>query len=153
MWHRGERCAGRQAFTLVEVLIVVTIIAILAGLVFPHYMNVSEKTRAGALMTDLQQIRRQLMIYRAEHRDQYPLLAQMWGNLTGATDINGNAGPGFGPYLDEAPINPFTNGSVCAADNSADWQYDDALGTIHGVVPANAIAELGLSPSDVVAAP
>ncbi len=153
LWRGDMRRSGMMAFSLVEVLIVVTIIAILAGIVFPHYVNVSESARASSMLTDIQEIRSQLQVYQAEHNGQYPTLAQMWGNITNATDANGNLGGNFGPYLRQAPTNPFTNGSVCAADNSADWQYDETLGSIWGVVSAAQIVDLELLPNDVVAAP
>ena len=146
------RSIGR-GFSLIEVLIVVTIIAIIAGLVFPHYSNASDNARASSLLTDLQMIRQRLQAYRNDHNGQYPLLSEMWGNLTGQTDQNGNPGAEFGPYLKTEPLNPFTDGRACADDNSADWQYDEIEGTIRAVVPADKIASLNLSPLDAVAAP
>ncbi len=148
-----SRWRDRRAFTLVEVLIVVTILAILAGLVLPHYTRVSESARASSLLTDLQMIRRQLMIYHTEHNGQYPLLVNMWDGLTNQTDINGNPGNDYGPYLITTPVNHFTGASVCAADNSADWQYNEITGVLRAVVQANQIVELDLSPNDAVASP
>ena len=57
-----------------------------------------------------------------QHNGDYPTLAQMWGNLTSTTAIDGTAGADFGPYLQKPPTNPFTNASTLAADNTGDWQ-------------------------------
>ncbi len=147
------RPVGRGGFTLVEILIVVAILGILAGMVLPQYWKHSASARASALLTDLQTIRRALQGFEVEHRGRHPSLAQMWDSLTGQTGPLGNPGPEFGPYLITAPVNPFTQGSACAADNSADWEYDSNKGTIRAVVPASTIAEFDLDPMDVVTAP
>lgn len=138
-------------------MIVITILAILAGLVFPHWTNSSEVARVSSLVGDLQILRQQLMAYEADHT-RYPQLNQMWANLTGITDdagtITGVEGRRMhGPYLVDPPVNPFTGGSACAADNQADWEYDQATGRLRAVVPADIIARRGLASSDVVAAP
>ncbi len=158
MWKIGMllpsvRLRGVRAFTLIEILIVVTILAILVGLVLPHVSKSSLSAKANSMLTDLQVIRQQLQAYQVEHMGQYPLLLEMWGNLTGGTDGSGNPGSDFGPYLISEPINPFTDGTVCAADNSADWKYEEATGAIRAVVPAFLIVEMNLSLMDVVAAP
>lgn len=149
----GPRRAVWRGFTLIEVLIVVTIIAILTSIIIPHIGSMTDKARAQVLLSDLQMIRTRLIAYNAEHNGQYPLVTEMWDNLTGQTDANGNAGGGLGPYLLKPPVNPFSGGWVCAADNSADWEFDEVNGTIRGVVPVGFITKLQLSPTDVVAKP
>ncbi len=145
--------AVRRSFTLVEILIVVLILAILAGIVVPQFADTTESAKAKALLADLHVVRKQLLAYQLEHEDFYPELAQMWDSLTGQTDINGDPGVDYGPYVDEAAVNPFTGGSACAADNTADWEYDEVTGAIRAVLPADAIADYGLSNADVVAEP
>ena len=142
-----------SGFTLVEILIVVVILGILAAIVIPQFTSASESARSSSLSSTLQTIRSQLELYQVQHNGDYPTLAQMWGNLTGQTDVDGAAGTDFGPYLQKAPVNPFTLGSTCAADNTEDWQYTAASGAIVAVVTAAKIAELGLDASDVIAAP
>ena len=142
-----------SGFTLVEILIVVVILGILAAIVIPQFTSASESARSSSLSSTLQTIRSQLELYQVQHNGDYPTLAQMWGNLTGQTDVDGAAGTDFGPYLQKAPVNPFTLGSACAADNSGDWQYTAASGAIVAVVSAAKILELSLDASDVVAAP
>lgn len=149
---RRVRGTDRRGMSLLEIMIVVTIIAILAGIVFPHFAKSSQESRASALLTDLHQARQALQRYHLEH-GHFPLLADMWDVLTTTTDVNGNPGTEFGPYLKKPPVNPFTRGSVCAADNSADWLYDETTGSIFGIAPNAAIVELDLPPSDVVPSP
>jgi len=144
-----------SGFTLVEILIVVVILGILAAIVVPQFTSASESARSSSMSSTLQTIRSQLELYQVQHNGDYPTLAQMWTNLTEATDIDGatDGTDDFGPYLQKAPDNPFTNGSTCAADNSEDWQYTAASGAILAVVAQAKIDELDLDDSDVVAAP
>lgn len=143
-----------SGFTLVEILIVVVILGILAAIVVPQFTSASESARSSSMSSTLQTIRSQLELYQVQHNGDYPTLAQMWGNLTSTTDIDGDtAGSDFGPYLQKAPDNPFTNDSTCAADNSEDWQYTAASGAIVAVVTQAKITELDLDAADVVAAP
>ena len=143
----------RSGFTLVEILIVVVILGILAAIVIPQFTSASETAKASSVVTQLQSVRAQLELYQIQHNGDYPTLAQMWGNLTGQTDVLGAAGTDYGPYLQQTPLNPFTEGSTCAADNSADWQYAAATGTLQAVVSAAKKAELGISDIDAVDAP
>jgi len=96
-----------------------------------------------------------------QHNGDYPAAGVQatdgtadWDALTSATDIAGTlAGDDdYGPYLQKAPVNPFTNGSTVAADNSEDWQYNATTGQILAVFPGTATErdDLGLTTSDVV---
>ena len=149
-----------QGFTLVEILIVVVILGILAAIVIPQFTSASEEAKAGSLATQLQAIRSQLELYRAQHHD-YPELADMWEALTERTDIAGNvmgeqddqADFPFGPYLQQEPTNPFTSGSEVLANANGDWQYDEDSGEILAVVEPNMRTQLDLSDNDTVDQP
>lgn len=154
------RNAKAQGFTLVEILIVVVILGILAAIVVPQFTSASESAQVSSMAATLQTVRSQLELYKVQHSGNYPALATLqtgtpdaWTGLTTQTAIDGSAGTDFGPYLQKAPMNPFTNGSDVAADNSADWQYTAATGAILAVVPGDTATALGLSTTDYVAAP
>ena len=136
----------KKGFTLVEILIVVVILGILAAIVIPQFTSASESAKGSSLQSQLQTIRSQLELYQVQHNGNYPTVAQMWGNLTGTTDVSGDlAGTDFGPYLQAAPKNPFTNTSVVAADNSGAWAYTAATGVILPVLSAEQAASVGLT--------
>ncbi len=142
-----------QGFTLIEILIVVVILGILAAIVIPQFTSASQSARASSLQSQLHTLRSQLELYQIQHNAVYPTLAQMWGNLTGQTDQAGGTGTEFGPYLQQAPTNPFTNGATVAVDNSGDWRYMAATGAIIAVVDATVAADANLGSNDFVAAP
>ena len=64
-------------FTLVEVLAVVTIIAVLTGLVFPAVNKVRGKARLTECNNNLQQIGIGFSTYTAEYQDMFPVAATM----------------------------------------------------------------------------
>ena len=157
--HNPNPC--RRGFSLIELLIIVTILGILAAIVIPKFSNASDATKASALASQLNTVRKSLELYRTDHNDTYPTDAQLitsqWQVLVNSTDISGNtAGSDHGPYFQKPPINSFTNTSTVAADNSGAWQYNAATGVIQAVVPQSIIdraEELNLDTNDLVAAP
>ena len=127
-----------KGFTLVEILIVVVILGILAAIVIPQFTSASETAKASSLQSQLQTIRSQLELYQVQHNGNYPTTAQMFGNLTGTTNVEGAAGNDFGPYLQKAPVNPFVGSSSVAKAASGAWQYDESTGAIKAVLPVSA---------------
>lgn len=150
-----KRVSG--GFTLVEILIVVVILGILAAIVVPKFTDASTTAKRSNVVAQLKTIRAQLELYKLQHNDEYPTVAQMFTNLITETETDGTAGDNsgneVGPYLQVAPDNPFTNGSTVAADNSGDWEYDAATGEIRAVMTAALIAEINLSSANAIASP
>jgi len=144
------RRAGK-GFSLVEILIVVVILGILAAIVIPQFSNAGEVAKVNALMSDISSIRKQLQLYAIDHNGSYPTLDQMWDNLLIQTNASGGTGTEYGPYLRNEPVNPFTNTSTIADDNSGAWEYNQANGALRAVIPENFITEYNLSNTDVVA--
>lgn len=151
-----------QAFTLVEILIVVVILGILAAIVIPQFTNASESAKASSLVSQLQTIRSQLELYQVQHNGQYPKLAELWTNLTSKTNLPADpiansgdvaADGKFGPYLQQEPVNSFAESSAVADDTSGGWQYNEATGQIVACLPADVYAkraDLGIPDVDCV---
>ncbi len=121
-----------QAFTLIEILIVVVILGILAAVVIPQFTDASTDARESSVVTQLHTIRNQIELHdgRWIQRPFAPLTDALapWGQLTtGDTvfdlDYQGN-------YLQSPPINPLQNSSTVAAVAAADvgWVWADANG-------------------------
>ncbi len=151
---KGQAMKKAKAFTLIEVLIVVSLLGVLAGIVIPSIANSSASAQGSALAQDLKLLRRFVLIYKIQHLEVGP------GYLNGNTgaDPNGqvfsdqatmasNAGgqtaevgtPGFnrGPYLERIPVNPFNGKTTIQmlgnggnfpadADGSHGWIYKAA---------------------------
>jgi prepilin-type N-terminal cleavage/methylation domain-containing protein len=106
----------RHAFTLIELLIVVVILAILAATVIPHFSDASRDSKDAVGLTNLRTLRAQVHFYKAQHDGRVPDAAL--ANLLVKTDVTGAAGGEFGPYLQSIPVNPFTNKSTVTATSS-----------------------------------
>jgi len=133
-----------SAFTLLEVLVVVIILGILAAIVIPQFTEASNEARESSVASDLQTIRGQLEVYKAQHRgrnasvdenDALDTAANLVLRMIGRTDEDGkiNAAGAFGPYLHKFPANPFVNIPVsqvvllgaadCPGDNTTGWYF------------------------------
>jgi prepilin-type N-terminal cleavage/methylation domain-containing protein len=91
----------RQAFTLIEILIVVVILGILAAIVIPQFTDASQEAAASNLRSQLQTIRSQIELYNVQnpatpYDDTTLPDATFWDPL-----VQGN-------YLQAAPLNPLT---------------------------------------------
>src|SRR6476620_4427539 len=62
----------RRAFNLIEILIVITILAIMATIVIPHFSNASVTAKESMLKDELRYLRTQIIVYRAQHKDVSP---------------------------------------------------------------------------------
>ena len=135
-----RRGRGRDGFTLVELLIVVTIIGILATIVVPQFSNASTQAKENALKDELRYLRTQIVVYKAQHKDTAPgvsgnFVQQMtlYTNEFGATSAAASATHKFGPYLSKMPKNPMndlstievvSNPNPLTADGGHGWKYN-----------------------------
>lgn len=134
--------AARSGFTLVEVMIVVVVMAILAGAVLPQFTDTTKVTKTNNAKYNVQKLRSQLQLYKLQHGGQVPARLE---NLTQRTDASGTVGTGaafiYGPYMQAIPENGFTSSAKVspananpptAASGAADagWLYHAASGGV-----------------------
>jgi general secretion pathway protein G len=141
------RSHRRNAFTLIEVLIVVIIMAVLAATIIPQFSSSTNDAKTSSLQFNLHTIRSQIEMYKVHHLGKVPTLTSFVDQLTKATDVSGNTtGTNliYGPYFQgQLPANPFTgtNTLVAAATagqvpsgavaGGAGWQYDESNGRFY----------------------
>ena len=92
----------RRAFTLVEILLVMTIIAILAALVIPKMVGRSEQARQTAAHADISAIKTSLDAFEVDN-GFYPR------GLQDLVIAPSNAKNWHGPYLEKLPQDPWGN--------------------------------------------
>jgi prepilin-type N-terminal cleavage/methylation domain-containing protein len=140
------RRSCRNAFTLIEVLIVVIIMAVLAVTIIPQFSASTKDAKMSNLKFNLRTVRSQLETYKEHHLGVYPpatVKADLKNQLTQKTGQNTILDPNhgaYGPYIEgDLPINPFNNSSSVAIlqgsieptapTGSADgWQYNPHYG-------------------------
>ncbi len=69
--HSGLRRRARRAFTLIELLLVMVIIAILAAVVVPKYAGQAQKAKVKAAQADISTIGTQLRAYEVTN-EKFP---------------------------------------------------------------------------------
>jgi prepilin-type N-terminal cleavage/methylation domain-containing protein len=136
---------SRRGFTLIEVLMVVTALAIIAGIVVPQVTSVMDDARNAALLKDLREFTFAIERYRMDHNGGAPDLIQdeKLIQLLQTTDADGNVGNGpqysYGPYLLTVPRNALNGVTRVFRVNSAPpsnltsrvgWVYHPASGQI-----------------------
>jgi len=138
----------KSAFTLIEVLLVVIIIAVLAGTVIPRFLGTADDAKQSLMQHNLHLLEAQIEMYRAQHQNHYPTiqenaLSQLYNSTNSAGEI-GTAGPDYplGPYVLEAPMNPYDGSKnvvpvaepgqkpTAVVGSSGGWQYDESTGAI-----------------------
>ncbi|MBM4018403.1 MAG: type II secretion system protein [Planctomycetes bacterium] len=108
---------GRRAFSLLELVIVMLILAVLAAIAIPRFSATSENAKTNALQRSLQLVRDRLEAYKAEHAGAYPDL-KFVEQMTQYSDDRGNVSPTpdprfpLGPYLSRIPDNPFSGSNA-----------------------------------------
>ena len=121
---------NRKAFTLVEILIVVTILGILAAVVLPTFQGQTTIARESYVKDSLSTMRTQIEFYKMDHDGVPPGYINGEGapepylllQFTGTTMVTGHASPDkvptapflYGPYVKKLPENPFNNLSTIA---------------------------------------
>ena len=94
--------ALQNAFTLVEMLLVMTIIGILAAIVIPKMVGRSEQARLTAVHADLSSIKTALDAFEVDN-GYYPK------SMQDLLQQPNNAKNWHGPYLDKVPQDPWGN--------------------------------------------
>jgi len=94
-----------RAFTLVEMLLVVTIIGILAALVIPKIVGRSEQARDTAARADLSSIKTALDAFEVDN-GFYPK------SIQDLVTVPSNAKNWHGPYLEKIPQDPWGNNYI-----------------------------------------
>jgi len=144
----------RNAFTLIEVLIVVVIMAVLAATVIPQFTSSTKDAQNSTVEFNARTLRAQIELYKAHHNGEYPKLSTSanLGQLTGYTNAAGAVVPTkadshqVGPYVAEIPTTPFNNKKTVTpttanpptagvSGDASGWQYNETTG---GIWPAHA---------------
>ena len=112
----------KNAFTIIEVILVVTILGVLGALILPTFPGHIAGARESAARDSLRTMRSQIELYRWQHGGSLPGYVNGAGSptatlqlqFTGTTAVTGQASPNtvpadpflYGPYVKKLPENP-----------------------------------------------
>lgn len=133
----------RKGFTLVELVVVILILGILAGVAAPKMLNTSAKATDNGIKQTLAIVRDAIELYQANNGGALPPC-----DATGTTFI-----PVVQPYIRGAtfPKSPLLSGAVASqvkgvatttADNSTGWMYNTGSGEF--IINSNAVSASGV---------
>jgi general secretion pathway protein G len=148
-----------KAFTLVEIILVVTILGILGAVVLPGFQNHAAKAKESAVKSNLTTIRSQLEIYKLQHSGVPPgykdgaeaSIQTLMLQLTATSSVTGAVSESkmpvdpflYGPYLKKIPenlynglstiayVNAETDFSAAADGTSSGWLYKRETSGFH----------------------
>jgi prepilin-type N-terminal cleavage/methylation domain-containing protein len=138
--------AKRTAFTLVEILIVVVIMAVLAATIIPQFTASTKDAQEATAIFNLQALRSQVELYKAQHGGTPPALLNnltLRSNASGGTGTAGDSPATYplGPYMLRLPENPLNNQSVAEAITTypptaagaatSGWLYHTTSGNVY----------------------
>ena len=103
-----RRMKKNGGFTLIELVVVITILGILAAIIVPQFSSATTEARGSTVAEQLQSMNGQIMIYYAKNGNAYPAFAtEGWGALGDSTSLIG------GHYIGKAPKTPaWTSGDA-----------------------------------------
>ena len=111
--------AARRGFTLIEILIVVVILGILAGIVVIQYVDLRLDADDAVIRGQLRTLRSQIELYRVKTGDDPKLVAKQWEELLEAN------------YIHAIPVNPLNKSSQVkgAAEPGSGWAWRPVPGS------------------------
>lgn len=114
---------GKKGFTLIEVIIVVTILGIMAAIVVPTFQGNVAQAKESASKSNLATLRTQIELYKLQHNGYPPGYVNGGGTSVGilalqftrTTTVAGLTSPStvptapflYGPYVKSIPQNPY----------------------------------------------
>ncbi|MBM3475025.1 MAG: DUF1559 domain-containing protein [Armatimonadetes bacterium] len=96
--------ARRRGFTLIEVLVVIAIIAILAGILFPVLLRAKESARRTKCASNLRQLGLALQMYAGDYDGLIPLTFPVPHNMIWRDDIGATSHGRLYPYINNLSI-------------------------------------------------
>ena len=91
----------QRGFTLVEMLVVIAIIVILAGILFPVISKARDKARMATCLSNQRQLSIAMVMYTQEHDERMPVASEFWKEVK------------LGPGITQCPTQgPDVNGYV-----------------------------------------
>jgi competence protein ComGC len=134
-----EEMIHRGGFALSEILVFMVLLGILASIVVPHISGVKAEGPTSTLATHLLRMRCRIESYKLHHNGQLPAekgesFAHFLRRMAKKTNVSGDTGIEFGPYLQRLPVNPFNDSPTVRIDgapagaNIGGWRFDTVTG-------------------------
>lgn len=132
--ERNRRRTG--GFTLVELLVVIVVLAVLAAIVLPKFMDSGQRSKESALKSDLKLVRNAISLFKTD-TGLYPItLANLSDSVAPSQGHNGTAEVDLtatnwhGPYLQSVANDPVSGAALT---------YDKTKGAVTSSATGNGL--------------
>jgi len=119
--HPSRRCG---AFTLIELIAVLVVLAVLAGVAIPRYFDFSQRARAAAVTSEVKVIERACLAYSYDNRAMWP--GDTWRSAPAPMVAYFSNGQ-----------DPFTRRTALAWDTWYDWNGAGTSDSAQGLLGIN----------------
>ncbi len=136
----------QRAFSLVELLIVVIILAILAAIIVPQFSSATVDAQESALDANLNGLRSAIELYHAQHGGVYPGTVATTGGTCGSTKGTGTANTAQA-FMDAVLMYTDASGNTCSVGDSVTFKYGPYM---RKGVPNDPITGKGSAVGDIV---
>ena len=130
----GTKSGARKAFTLIELLIVVAIIAILAAIAVPNFLEAQVRSKVSRVKADMRSMRTAMEAYRVDYNRYLPDVGAQQTDRLAWTRLTSPVA-----YITSIPLDPFTPRSGGLRDPNApnyfEYGADSRVGGGHGWPP------------------
>lgn len=116
----------RRAFTLLELLIVISIIAVLAVAIIPNFVGFDSEARVSATRTNLESLRTRVTLFRAKEGKYPESLGDFLNNYYYDAGVKK-------PYLSKMPVEMISSksGSNNYVDSTSDKGFNNQGGWVY----------------------
>jgi len=112
-----------SAFTLVELLVVITIIALLVAILLPSLKKSRDQAKRAVCAARLREIGSAIWSYGSDNNGRVPYVISPMNNGTGVS-LAGQPVPGFGdPNIPDDEIDPFNRHPTASATQKQGWPH------------------------------
>lgn len=120
----------RQGFTLIELVVVIAILGILAGIAIPRFLNAQASARGAKLLGDLRSIDSAISIYAAETGNYPTKMSQLVITDTSAEDARS--------LLAAIPVPPESDTTMIILQNDGSTKEFITSGTEYTIIDGRA---------------
>ncbi len=102
----------KNGLTWTEIFVVMMILGIVSAVAVPRFSRASSQARLNDLISDLQEVRSQLELFKIQHDDRLPGQTVMDGAIDEklfVRELTERGSDGLGPYLIQIPSNAYNN--------------------------------------------
>ena len=129
--------AHRNAFTLVEILVVIAIISILAAIIFPSFALVRANARRTSCVSNLKQIGAAMEMYKADYDGRFPFAVDPYDKYDGTTGFPN----GFDALIPQLPLIqdvllPYSSRAVFRCVSDVGFEFDERNGIRVDALPS-----------------